>query len=282
MSGSSTFDPYDWKSFYFKNTSRDEAGRLLSDSSVSIGTFLLRDSRRVGDYSLSVRESDEPGNQVRHYLIELDQLEDGKTQITIANQPFPDIPSLLNHFKIRVLDKTSLLYAYRKPILETVIGAYRFAGDQDHDLSFEAGERLEILSKTSDTWWEARNALNNVGMIPANYVVSIDQTSDRNSKTQSRSSIETGSTTGEERNSTSSNEEYYMPLLPAIARVLYDRVPNAYDPTQLRIRKNQTLNVTRKLANGMLEAELDGRKGMVPFTYIRFIRPTEKSQQNGR
>lgn len=55
---SSSFDPYDWASFYFGKMGRDEASRLLSETGVAIGTFLLRDSSRPGDYSLSVRYED--------------------------------------------------------------------------------------------------------------------------------------------------------------------------------------------------------------------------------
>lgn len=50
----STFDSYDWESFFFGALERDDANRLLV--SASIGSFLLRESRsRPGGFSLSVR-----------------------------------------------------------------------------------------------------------------------------------------------------------------------------------------------------------------------------------
>ncbi|KAL6740006.1 hypothetical protein Aduo_013399 [Ancylostoma duodenale] len=261
---SSSFDPYDWASFYFGKMGREEAARLLSDANVSIGTFLLRDSSRPGDYSLSVRESDEE-NKVRHYLIEEKLSDSGVKQVKIADHDFMDIPTLLNHFKIHILDKTSL----------TVIGLYRFEGERDTDLPFEAGELLEIIGKPEAEWWQARNALNATGLVPAIYVRPVDEANDRHLKGQSQSSL--GSSVGEERFSgisTNSDpiEDRYEPPLPAVAKAIYDRVPNAYDPTQLKLKKGQMIRITKKLTNGMYEGELDGRVGIVPFTYVRFAK----------
>ncbi|VDO09757.1 unnamed protein product [Haemonchus placei] len=166
---STSFDPYDWASFYFGKMGRDEAARLLSETGVAIGTFLLRDSSRPGDYSLSVRESDEE-NKVRHYLIEEKLGENGVKQVKIADHDFMDIPTLLNHFKIHILDKTSLTIPYRKGQIEQVVGLYRFEGERDTDLPFEVGETLEIIGKPEEGWWQARNALNATGLVPAIYV----------------------------------------------------------------------------------------------------------------
>ncbi|EPB80783.1 SH3 domain protein [Ancylostoma ceylanicum] len=198
---SSSFDPYDWASFYFGKMGREEAARLLSDANVSIGTFLLRDSSRPGDYSLSVRESDEE-NKVRHYLIEEKLTDSGVKQVK-------------------------------------VIGLYRFEGERDTDLPFEAGELLEIIGKPEAEWWQARNALNATGLVPAIYVRPVDEANDRHLKGQSQSSL--GSSVGEERFSgvsTNSDpiEDRYEPPLPAVAKAIYDRQPNAYDPTQLKLK----------------------------------------------
>lgn len=49
-----TFDPYEWESFFFGPMERDEAIKILTPS--QIGSFLLRESvSRPGGYSLSVR-----------------------------------------------------------------------------------------------------------------------------------------------------------------------------------------------------------------------------------
>ncbi|KAK6748301.1 hypothetical protein RB195_001117 [Necator americanus] len=271
---SASFDPYDWASFYFGKMGREEAARLLSEAEVTIGTFLLRDSSRPGDYSLSVRESDEE-NKVRHYLIEEKYAENGVKLVKIADHDFMDIPTLLNHFKIHILDKTSLTVPYRKGQIEQVVGLYRFEGERDTDLPFEAGEMLEIIGKPEAEWWQARNALNATGLVPAIYVRPVDEANDRHLKGQSQSSL--GSSVGEERFSgisTNSDpiEDRYEPPLPAVAKAIYDRQPNAYDPTQLKLKKGQMVRITKKLTNGMYEGELDGRIGIVPFTYVRFTK----------
>ncbi|VDL80799.1 unnamed protein product [Nippostrongylus brasiliensis] len=271
---SASFDPYDWASFYFGKMGRDEAARLLSEAGVAIGTFLLRDSSRPGDYSLSVRESDEE-NKVRHYLIEEKFCENGVKQVKIADHDFMDIPTLLNHFKIHILDKTSLTIPYRKGQIEQVIGLYRFEGERDTDLPFEVGETLEIIGKPEEGWWQARNALNATGLVPAIYVRPIDENGDRQVKGHSQSSL--GSSVGDERFSgvsTNSDpiEDRYEPPLPAVAKAIYDRQPNAYDRTQLKLKKGQLVRITKKLTNGMYEGELDGRVGIVPFTYVRFAK----------
>nr|CDJ96968.1 SH2 motif and Src homology-3 and Variant SH3 and Pre-SET zinc-binding region and SET domain containing protein [Haemonchus contortus] len=265
---STSFDPYDWASFYFGKMGRDEAARLLSETGVAIGTFLLRDSSRPGDYSLSVRESDEE-NKVRHYLIEEKLGENGVKQVKIADHDFMDIPTLLNHFKIHILDKTSLTIPYRKGQIEQVVGLYRFEGERDTDLPFEIGETLEIIGKPEEGWWQARNALNATGLVPAIYVRPIDENGDRQLKGHSQSSI--GSSVGDERFSgvsTNSDpiEDRYEPPLPAVAKAIYDRQPNAYDRTQLKLKKGQLVRITKKLTNGMYEGESDGRVGIVPFT----------------
>ncbi|CCD66714.1 Cell death abnormality protein 2 [Caenorhabditis elegans] len=274
------FDPFEWRSFYFPGMSREEAHKLLGEPQVSIGTFLMRDSSRPGEYSLTVREADE-GNAVCHYLIERGEpKEDGTAAagVKIANQSFPDIPALLNHFKMRVLTEASLLAAYKKPIIEVVVGTFKFTGERETDLPFEQGERLEILSKTNQDWWEARNALGTTGLVPANYVqIQMEFHNDRTSKGASQSSI--GSSGGGAERfssaSTSSDNIELQPRLPAKAKVTFDRVPNAYDPTQLRVKKGQTVLVTQKMSNGMYKAELDGQIGSVPHTYLRFTAVSE-------
>ncbi|CAI4231955.1 unnamed protein product [Auanema sp. JU1783] len=269
-----TFDPYDWQSFYFGKMSRDEAQRRLSREGVAVGTFLLRDSSYPGDFSLSVRESNDE-NMVRHYLIRKIEKEDGTSEVKIAEQNFFDIATLLNHYKMRILDQASLTVPYRKDHIEKVVAIHRFDGERECDLPFEAGEELEIIEKTENQWWQARNALNLVGLIPANYVTSLID-NDREAKVRSQSSYE--SSAGDERCSavstgSDSQEDHFEPSLPSIAKIIFDRQPNAYDSTQLKLQKGHTIKIMKKMDNGQYQAELDGKVGFVPFTYVRFNRP---------
>lgn len=52
-----------------------------------------------------------------------------------------------------------------------MIALYSFEGQEPTDLSFERNEILDIIEKPQEEWWEARNALGNVGLVPGNYLV---------------------------------------------------------------------------------------------------------------
>lgn len=59
--------------------------------------------------------------------------------------------------------------------------------------------------------------------------------------------------------------------LPAYARVIQDRVPNAYDKTALRLERGDIIKVTKTNINGNWEGELNDKKGHFPFTHVEFI-----------
>ncbi|CAJ0927439.1 unnamed protein product, partial [Mesorhabditis belari] len=257
------FDPFEWNAFYFPKMSREEAVQILSENDVQLGTFLLRDSSRPGTFSLSVRESDE-AMKVRHYLIEKNE----SGGVKIAEQTFIDLPQLLNHFKLRILDKTSLTIPYRKRELERVQALFRFEGTKETDLSFEAGEQLDIIGKPEPEWWQARNAMQRTGLIPANYVAPLGEV-DRNSRGEWSSS----SSSGPSRHSTASTHDHEQsaePRLPAQAFVVHDRTPNVYDTAALRLQKGQQVEVLRKIGNGFYEGIVDGKRGTFPHTYVRW------------
>jgi hypothetical protein len=86
---------------------------------------------------------------------------------------FRDLGTLLNHYKMRLLDGTSLRYTAHRPHLQQVLTLYRFDGDRESDLSFERNERLTIIGKPEPQWWLAENAVGTTGMIPATYVRSV-------------------------------------------------------------------------------------------------------------
>ncbi|TMS37796.1 hypothetical protein L596_004655 [Steinernema carpocapsae] len=239
-----SFDPYDWDSFYYPGIDRDEAHRLLLSHPSSIGSFLLRDSSTQGGYSLSVREG---MNKIRHYLIERAEMEDGKTYIKIADQQFVDIPTLLNHYKMRILDSASLTRPVMKKPLEKVVGLFKFEGERISDLPFERGEVLEIIAKPEPDWWKARNALNCTGLIPVNYVEPHDE-KDQDGNARIHGSCSTSSMSSDKRFSsisgTSDVSENGMmsptnPFgnirVPALVRVILDRQPSAYDNEALRL-----------------------------------------------
>lgn len=93
----------------------------------------------------------------------------------IGEQNFRDLPTLLNHYKMRLLDGTSLRYTAHRPHLEQVIALYRFDGERESDLPFDRDDKLTIIGKPESNWWTAENAVGTIGLIPANYVRPVDE-----------------------------------------------------------------------------------------------------------
>ena len=59
--------------------------------------------------------------------------------------------------------------------LEVVVALYPFTGKNDEELSFEKGQRLEIIHKPSEDpeWWSARSSGGGVGLVPRNYMQAV-------------------------------------------------------------------------------------------------------------
>uniref|UniRef100_F1L381 Cell death abnormality protein 2 n=1 Tax=Ascaris suum TaxID=6253 RepID=F1L381_ASCSU len=275
QSASSSFDPYAWRNFYFE-VDREEATRLLCEHPDStLGTFLIRDSTSPGSYALSVREELVGEQQVRHYLIEPVEDDDGGTSVKIAEQHFVDIPALLNHFKMRILANVSLVRPLQKPTLEKMIALYSFEGEQSTDLPFEKNELLEVIGKPQEGWWQARNALGNTGLVPTNYLarledVIVERGSPDTSSLSSENRLSNVSATSEGNESVPCSSPQ-SGRVPSWARVMLDRRPNVYDTEALRLKKGELIKVTKVHPSGICEGILNGKKGTFPFTYVELI-----------
>lgn len=57
-------------------------------------------------------------------------------------------------------------------VLHIVLTLYPFRAQNDEELSFHHGERLEIIEKPANDpeWWRARNSRGGIGLVPRNYV----------------------------------------------------------------------------------------------------------------
>ena len=57
-------------------------------------------------------------------------------------------------------------------VLDIVVALYSFTSTNDQELSFEKGDRLEILDRppSDPEWYKARNNSGQIGLIPKNYV----------------------------------------------------------------------------------------------------------------
>lgn len=63
-------------------------------------------------------------------------------------------------------------YAMAENVLDIVVALYPFTGTSDQELSFEKGDRLELLDRpaTDPEWFKARNNHGQIGLVPKNYL----------------------------------------------------------------------------------------------------------------
>lgn len=63
-------------------------------------------------------------------------------------------------------------YAMAENVLDIVVALYPFTGTSDQELSFEKGDRLEILERppADPEWYRARNGQGQIGLVPKNYL----------------------------------------------------------------------------------------------------------------
>ncbi|XP_064601469.1 adapter molecule Crk-like [Liolophura sinensis] len=268
----SDFDPDDKFSWFFGPMSRDETNDMLTDQSE--GVFLVRESQTLkGDFVLCVKED----SKVSHYLINRIQKPGGSIWYKIGEQEFPDMPSLLRFYKKHYLETSSLI---RPAPREKVRCKYDFAGRDPEDLPFTRGDVLEIIMKDEEKWWTARNSNGVVGQIPVPYVEKCTGTDGRISSDGVRPDYNTP-TTGVKSKGPNVPRVPSEITLPAQAKVIQERVPNAYDKTQLKLEKGDIVTVTQMHPNGQWEGELKGKKGFFPFTHVTLIDPNNPNGEDG-
>ncbi|KAG7321085.1 hypothetical protein KOW79_015500 [Hemibagrus wyckioides] len=294
---SARFDSADRSSWYFGALSRQETQSRLQGQ--RHGMFLVRDSSTCpGDYVLSVSEN----SKVSHYIINSLPTK----RFKIGDQEFDNLPALLEFYKIHYLDTTTLIEPaprFPNPALtggpiqpisghgdenvEYVRTLYDFTGSDAEDLPFKKGEILIILDKPEEQWWSAKNKEGRVGMIPVPYVEKIV-----------RPLPHTGTVGHGSRNSNSYGipepaHAYAQPQTPSplppgtpgavinplpsmqngpiMARAIQKRVPCAYDKTALALEVGDIVKVTRMNISGQWEGEVNGRRGLFPFTHVKIL-----------
>ncbi|XP_040859438.1 crk-like protein isoform X1 [Ochotona curzoniae] len=294
---SARFDSSDRNSWYMGPVSRQEAQTRLQGQ--RHGMFLVRDSSTCpGDYVLSVSEN----SRVSHYII--NSLPNRRFKI--GDQEFDHLPALLEFYKIHYLDTTTLIEPaprYPNPPmgsvsapslptaeenLEYVRTLYDFPGNDAEDLPFKKGEILVIIEKPEEQWWSARNKDGRAGMIPVPYVEKLVRSSslvkpgNRNSNSygipEPAHAYAQPQTTTPLPAVSSSPGAAINPLPstqngPVFAKAIQKRVPCAYDKTALALEVGDIVKVTRMNINGQWEGEVNGRKGLFPFTHVKIIDP---------
>lgn len=255
------FDPDDKYSWYFGQLSRDETNKILEAEAIS-GVFLVRESKTMqGDFVLCVKED----GKVSHYIINRIRAGENAGRFRIGDKDFPDICSLLNFYKTHYLETTTLI----RPAPRTkLLCRYNFPGRDPEDLPFKRDETLELICKYEAEWWTARNANGQVGQIPVRYVQVIEASPDNHIDNRLEPVYR------------KPDEQVHPPSaaqvqLPAKALVTLQRIPSAYDRRQLRLEVGQVVTVLEMNLNGQWEGEIDGKRGIFPFTHVRFLTQEE-------
>ncbi|XP_014253297.1 cytoplasmic protein NCK1 isoform X2 [Cimex lectularius] len=68
-------------------------------------------------------------------------------------------------------------YAMAENVLDIVVALYSFSSTNDQELSFDKGDRLEIIDRpqADPEWYKARNSHGQTGLIPRNYVQELSE-----------------------------------------------------------------------------------------------------------
>jgi NCK adaptor protein len=62
-------------------------------------------------------------------------------------------------------------------VLDVMVALYPFKAQNDTELSFDKGDRLEVLDRppSDPEWFKARNQCGQIGLVPSNYLVELSQ-----------------------------------------------------------------------------------------------------------
>jgi NCK adaptor protein 2 len=68
-------------------------------------------------------------------------------------------------------------YAMAESVLDIVVALYSFNSNNDTELSFEKGDRLEIVDRppADPEWFKARNQKGQIGLVPRNYLQELQE-----------------------------------------------------------------------------------------------------------
>nr|WEL12730.1 crk-like protein [Halisarca dujardinii] len=252
---------YKEQSWYHGPVDRVQAESVLHGRKA--GLFLVRDSStHHGDFVLSVSEN----TKVSHYIIT-----HRNNMYLIGDQSFPDLPAVLDFYRVHYLDTTTLVeIAPRPPHMPQqqgfpppltlsapgqpqpqprlgegsrdllVKGKFDFKSDDPEDLNFKKGDMMKVLREDEDDWWYARHSDGRQGSIPVPYVEVVPAAL------------------------------LQEPQGQVLARATMER-QCIFDPSALSFSQGDIIKVTKRNDNGIWEGESNGRKGHFPFTSVELI-----------
>ena len=142
-----------------------------------------------------------------------------------------------------------------KPALKTVRAAHTFEGRTDEELSFQAGDLIEVLSMSDKNWWEGRCG-GSTGTFPSNYVE--DAPDEMLAQKQSEQQKPRGGKGKQQQEGNSGGTKVVTALHNFKART----------PDELSFKKGDVITVLREIDANFWEGSLKKDSGCVPKTYV--------------
>ncbi|XP_054282821.1 cytoplasmic protein NCK1-like isoform X2 [Macrosteles quadrilineatus] len=144
------------------------ARRLPADPSEAIGTAVVK-------YNYQAQQPDELSLIKGTRILILEKSNDGWWRGQSGSQAgwFPS-----NYTQEETdADDTLHTYAMAENVLDIVVALYSFTSTNDQELSFEKGDRLEILDRppSDPEWYKARNSHGQIGLVPRNYLQELSE-----------------------------------------------------------------------------------------------------------
>ncbi|KAK3908615.1 Cytoplasmic protein NCK1 [Frankliniella fusca] len=144
------------------------ARRLPADPSEAIGTAIVK-------YNYQAQQPDELSLVKGTRILILEKSNDGWWRGQSGGQAgwFPS-----NYTQAECdADDTLHTYAMAENVLDIVVALYSFNSTNDQELSFEKGDRLEILDRppSDPEWYKARNGQGQIGLVPRNYLQELSE-----------------------------------------------------------------------------------------------------------
>lgn len=141
--------------------------KLPPDPSEAIGTAIVK-------YNYQAQQADEMSLTKGTRILILEKSNDGWWRGQNGSQTgwFP------SNYTTEENDNDEIhTYAMAENVLDIVVALYSFNSNNDTELSFEKGDRLEIIDRppSDPEWYRARNQKGQIGLVPRNYLQELQE-----------------------------------------------------------------------------------------------------------
>lgn len=142
--------------------------KLPPDPSETIGSAIVK-------YNYQAQQADELSLTKGTRILILEKSNDGWWRGQSGNQTgwFPSNYTTEENDN----DDSIHTYAMAENVLDIVVALYSFNSNNDTELSFEKGDRLEIVDRppADPEWYKARNQKGQIGLVPRNYLQELQE-----------------------------------------------------------------------------------------------------------